>query len=69
MSGAFSVGSTSRREAETCVAEGQRELQGLPRSLSGFLLRSPAVSAWPALEVDGYRTVPYPARRHRRCAR
>ena len=40
------------------MAEGQRELQGLPRSLSGFLLRSPAVSAWPALEVDGYRTVP-----------
>jgi hypothetical protein len=58
ISGALSVGSTSVREFEACAAEALRELSGLPRVLSGFLLRSDAVSGWPALEVDGYCTVP-----------
>jgi hypothetical protein len=55
ISGALSVGSTSARECSDVAAEAVRELSGLPRVLSGFLLRSDGVSGWPALEVDGYR--------------
>jgi len=54
ISGAFSVGSTSEQEFEICALAAQHELAGLPLTLSGFLLRSEAVSAWPAMETDGY---------------
>lgn len=53
--GALSVGRTDGHARD--VEEGLRKHLEHPRQLSGFLLRSGAVSDFPSLEVDGYGAV------------
>jgi hypothetical protein len=58
IAGAFSLGSGTAAEFAAYAAQAEQALHGVAPRLSGFLLRSDAVSGWPQLEVDGYFGVP-----------
>lgn len=56
--GAFGIGRVTTKDHELDTLIAQEELDLLKPLVTGFILRSEAVSGWPGLQLEGYQTMP-----------